>query len=93
MEGMDDLHFRNISGHPSNSRNIYENSDQVLNDTIRPPHQDRGPSVIVGGRLLRQIKTETLGIQQNKKKLFVSFVLEIILFFLFIGVIAHISNK
>ena len=93
MERSDGLHFRNFSGHPSNSQNVYENSDQGLSDTIKPSHQDRGPSVIVGGRLLKQIKAETLGIQHNKKKLFVSFALEIILFCFFIGLIAHISNK
>ena len=89
---MDGLHFRNLSGHPGQP-NIYENSDKGVSDTIRPPHQDRGPSVIIGGRVLKQIKADTLGIQQNKKKLFVSFVLEIILFCFFIGLIAHISNK
>ena len=93
MERSEGLHFRNFSGHPSNSTTIYENSDHRLSHTIQPPHHNRGPSVIVGGRILKQIKTEAFGIQQNKKKVFVSFVLEIILFCFFIGLIAHISNK
>ena len=109
MNGSDGLHFRNIPGHHLNNKNIYENKDQGFSDAIqdrrniddkiqdrgqdRMPHQDRGPSVIIGSRVIRQIKSENSGIQQNKKMLFVSFALEIVLFCFFFALIAHISNK
>ena len=109
MNGSDGLHFRNIPGHHLNNENIYENKDQGFSDAIqdrrniedkiqdrgqdRMPHQDRGPSVIIGSRVIRQIKSENSGIQQNKKMLFVSFALEIVLFCFFFALIAHISNK
>ena len=109
MDGSDGLHFRNIPGRHLNNENIYENADQGLSDEIQDRrniedrgqerinctfvHQDRGPSVIIGSRIIRQIKTENYGIQQNKKRLFVSFALEMVLFCFFFAFIAHISNK
>ena len=109
MNRSDGLHFRNIPGNHLNNENTYENADQGLRDAIqngrnienriddkgqdRTPHQDRGPSVIIGSRIIRQMKNETSGIQQNKKMLFVSFALEIVLFCFFFALIAHISNK
>ena len=109
MNGSNGLHFRNIPGNHSNNQNIYENADQGLSDALqdrsniedmidsrgqdRIPHQDRGPSVIIGSRIIRQIKNETSGIQQNRKRLFASFALEIVLFCFFFALIAHISNK
>ena len=109
MNKSDGLHFRNIPGNHLNNENTYENADQGLRDAIqngrnienriedkgqdRIHHQDRGPSVIIGSRIIRQMKNETSGIQQNKKMLFVSFALEIVLFCFFFALIAHISNK
>ena len=85
--------FRDAPNNHLNGENVYENASERYIRASRLPRQNRAPSVMIEGRIIKKLKLEAKGVNENKRNLYISFGLEVFMFVLFFILIAHISNR
>ena len=93
MDSNVNIAFRDVPDNHLNGENTYENANERYIRSSGLPRQNRAPSVMIEGRIIKKLKFEAQGIKENKKNIYVSFGIEVFMFFLCFIFIAHISNR